>query len=94
MQITLINGYFIDIDEMNYTLRQEFVGKDKNGNSKVSVRTVGYYGKLEHAIEGFVKRNQIGEFGKKSVSLKEYVKIIEDINKKAVNDIMSVLDKE
>lgn len=94
MQITLTNGYYIEIDELNHTLKQEYVGKDKDGNSKVAVRVVGYYGKLEHAIKRFLQCNQIGIIGQKSVSMKEYVKMVEDINKKAVNDIMSVLSKE
>ena len=94
MKIELTNGYYIEIDELNHTLKQEYVGKDKDRNSKVSVRVIGYYGKLEHAVDRFVSCNQIGIIGQKSVSMKDYVKMVEDINKKAVNDIMSVLRED
>jgi hypothetical protein len=93
MQITLINGYYIDVDDLNYTLKQEYVGKDKDGNSKVSTRVIGYYGKLEHAVDSFLKRNQTSVLGQKSVSMKEYVKSIEQINKDAVRAITSVWER-
>lgn len=32
--IKLINGYYIEIDPLNYTLRQEYIGKTKEGKEK------------------------------------------------------------
>ena len=31
-KIELREGYFIEVDEMNATLKQRYIGKDKNGN--------------------------------------------------------------
>lgn len=93
MQIQLTKSHYIDVDEFNYTLKEKYAGKTKDGKEKEAEKVIGYYGKLESAIEGFIKHNQIASIGDLSVDLREYVKMVEEVNKKAVNDIMSLLGK-
>ena len=40
--VELQDGYFVEIDSLNYTLRQRYTGQDKDGNEKESIRTIGY----------------------------------------------------
>ena len=45
--ITLKRGYYIEIDSLNYTLRQKYIGTTKTGELKEVSRTIGYFGKME-----------------------------------------------
>ena len=44
--ITLKYGYYIEIDPLNYTLRQKFKGQTREGQEKDSVRNCGYFGNI------------------------------------------------
>ncbi|MBO5921940.1 MAG: hypothetical protein J6Q48_06085 [Bacteroidaceae bacterium] len=94
MQINLINGYFVEVDPLNYTLKQKYRPKDKDGNlkEKEAVRTLGYYGKLEDALNGFLRHNQIDILSDLGMGMHEIVKNIEESNKAAVRAIMDVLN--
>ena len=47
--INLKYGYYIEIDPLNYTLRQKFKGQTREGQEKDSVRTCGYFGNIRSA---------------------------------------------
>lgn len=36
LKIELINGYYIEVDELNHTLKQRYTGKTKDGQKKRS----------------------------------------------------------
>lgn len=91
MQINLINGYYIEIDEYNFTLKQKYQGTTKDGTPKESEKICGYFNKLDGAVDKFIKLNQINEMSKLSLDLREYVKKVKELNEKAVKDIMSVI---
>ena len=92
MKIELTNGYHIEVDYLNFTLKQRYVSVNKKTKEqKDAVRTIGYYSKLKDALIGFVKRNQIDEIGSQSIDLPTYIKMIEEINETAVQAIMSVV---
>lgn len=93
MQISLANGYYIDVDEFNYTLKRKYAGKSKDGEEKECVKVIGYYGSLKNAVEGFIKHNQIDAMAYTSLNMREYVKIVDQINKDAVRAITSVLEQ-
>lgn len=89
--IELKNGYYIEIDERNYTLRQRFTGKTKSGEEKESIRTHGYYGKIEQAIRRYIELCQMDVMDGERLSLEEYVKNIDQVNKIAVSGLYEVL---
>lgn len=91
MQINLINGYYIEVDPLNYTLKQKYKGTTKDGKPKESERTHGHYGKLDGAIDCFLRLNQIDVGTKLSVDLREYVDFVRDANLQAVQAVKSVL---
>ena len=93
MQINLINGYYIEIDEYNYTLKQKYEGKTKDEQPKECEKVCGYFNKLDGAVDKFIKLNQIDNMAKLSLDLREYVKTVNELNKSAVNDITSVLER-
>ena len=70
--VNLVNGYFVEQDDMSCTLKQSFSGKDKHGNKKLSVRLVGYYRKMPDCIEEVVKQSGLDEMDGMTLSLREY----------------------
>ena len=40
--IELKNRYYIEIDPLNYTLRQRYVGQTRDGEKRDASRTCGY----------------------------------------------------
>ena len=92
MQITLINGYYIETDNRNFTLKQKYIGTRKDGTKKESVKIISHCGSLEQALETFLRMNQISHDSKLSFDLMEYVNLVEQSNKEAVQALKSVLD--
>lgn len=48
--INLKNGYYIEVDSLNHTLKQRFQGKTKSGEMKDSDRTCGYFPNMRGEI--------------------------------------------
>ena len=84
MQISLINGYYIEVNNRNFTLRQKYVGTSKDGNKKEYSKIISHCGSLEQALETFLRLNQIPHDSKLAVDLMEYANYIEQSNKEAV----------
>lgn len=95
MTINLTNGYRIDIDDMNLTLKQRYAFKDKDGNEKETERTIGYFNPVGNGMEGAIKRylihNQIDLQSQEAMEMCEYVKSIERINNDAVRQFKAVI---
>ena len=92
MQINLINGFYIETDNRNFTLKQKYIGTRKDGTKKESVKIISHCGSLEQAIETFLRLNQIDRGAKLAVDLMEYVSLVEQSNKEAVQALKSVLE--
>lgn len=84
MQINLINGFYIETDNRNYTLKQKYIGKRKDGTKKESVKIISHCGSLEQALDLFLRINQVPKEAKIAVDLMEYANYIEQSNKEAV----------
>ena len=92
VEIKLQDGYFIEIDPLNYTLRQRYSRKTKDGESKESVRTHGYYGSIRQA-DRYITLSQLDFMDGMSIDLKEYVDLIERLNTSAVQRIESAIGR-
>lgn len=92
MQISLINGYYIEVSNRNFTLRQKYVGTSKEGNKKEYSKIISHCGSLEQALDLFLRINQVPKEAKMSVDLMEYANYIEQSNKDAVRALKSVLE--
>ena len=93
MKINLNYGYYIEVDTYNYTLKEKYDGQTKDGQDKDSVRTCGYFGNIRNAIEKYLKLVQLDLLDEEALSLQEYVKSIELINKTAVRGLGKELSK-
>ena len=84
MQINLINGFYIETDKRNYTLKQKYIGTRKDGTKKESVKIISHCGSLEQALDLFLRINQVPKEAKIAVDLIAYANYIEQSNKEAV----------
>ena len=84
MQINLINGFYIETDNRNFTLKQKYIGKRKDGTKKEAVKIISHCGSLEQALETFLRMNQIPHDSKLAFDLMEYADFIEQSNKESV----------
>lgn len=90
VRINLTNGYFIEQEPLNYTLKQSFKGEKKDGTPKESVRTIGYFGDLEGAIKRYLKLNYLEENDGATFYMMNYVDSIAAANDKACAEIMKL----
>ena len=84
MQIDLINGYYIETDNRNFTLKQKYIGTRKDGTKKDAVKIISHCGNLEQALDLFLRINQVPKEAKMAVDLMYYANYIEQSNKEAV----------
>lgn len=86
MTIKISEKYWIEVDELNYTVKKKvFVEEKTDKEGKVSEghyadRLVGYYNSFEKAIDGLLKHNMT-DFSEDTVfSLHEYVNAVKKSN--------------
>ena len=84
MQINLINGFYIETDNRNFTLKQKYIGTRKDGTRKEAVKIISHCGSLEQALELFLRINQVPKEAKMAVDLMSYADFIKQSNKEAV----------
>ncbi len=86
-KIELRDGYFIEVDELNSTLKQRYEGTKKTGEKKDSKRVIGYYSTPTDALKRFVVLNRLDKMDGMELSLAEYLNAL----KKADTDVMEFL---
>ena len=91
--ILLNNNFFIDIDPLNYTLKEKFRGKTKDGKVKESVRVHGYYNKLSGAIKKYVETYVQAEIDGESLTMEKYVERVEKAVLMAVRSVEEILER-
>ena len=84
MQINLINGFYIETDNRNFTLKQKYIGTRKDGTKKEAVKIISHCGSLEQALDLFLRINQVPKEAKIAVDLMSYASLVEQSNKEAV----------
>ena len=92
MQISLINGYYIEVNNRNFTLRQKYVGTSKDGAKKEYSKIISHCGSLEQALELFLRINQVPKEDKMAVDLMAYANYIKQSNKEVVRALKSVFE--
>lgn len=92
MQINLANGFYIDVDPLNYTLKEKYIGESKKTGEKVpGERVHGYFSTLDKAVEKFLFLNQLSCEPHMSMEMRQYVDFVMNANTQAVRAIKSVV---
>lgn len=89
--ITLKNGYYIEIDPLNYTLRQKYTGETRSGEKRDAFRTLGHFGNMEIAIRKYIELTRLDVLDGERLTLEEYVDSIQKINAIALQGIQEEL---
>ena len=89
--ITLKNGYYIEVDPLNYTLRQKYTGATKSGEKRDAFRTLGHFGNMESAIRKYIELTRLDVLDGERLTLEEYVDSIHKINAIALQGIQEEL---
>lgn len=82
--IELMDGFFVEIDPLNYTLKRKYVGKTRDGSEKEAVKIYGHYPNLKAALKRFVELIRLSEIINIHVSLDEYLKALEKADKRVM----------
>lgn len=91
--INLKNGYYIEIDPLNYTLKQKYIGKTKSGEEKEAVKTLGYYGTMGQAIEEYIRSACRDVTDGETMELKEYAATVDQAARIAAQGISGELGR-
>lgn len=98
MKIKLLNNYLIEIEPLNYILKQSYTAK----NGKEVEKVHGYFPNLADAVKEFLKLNQLDEAKtliindgeEKAVPVlpfMDYVSFVEKNNKAAMDAITGIM---
>ena len=77
IRIELLDDYFIDVDELNHTLKKRYVGEDKKGNKKDAEKIIGYFADTKACVERIVRLIPLDENDGAVISLREYAEMAE-----------------
>lgn len=75
--IELIDGYFIEVDELNYTLKQGYQGTTREGEAKPAERIIGYFPSVRACVERIVRLIPLDENDGKVISMRGYADAVE-----------------
>lgn len=89
-KIELRDGYFIEVDEMNATLKQKYMGKTKEGTEKECEKIIGYYSKPTDAMERFVVLNRTDKMQGVELSIDEYVNELKKADKEVLEFLQAL----
>ena len=77
IRIELLDDYFIDVDELNHTLKKRYVGEDKEGNKKDAEKIIVYFPDTKACVERIVRLIPLDENDGAVISLSEYAEMAE-----------------
>ena len=82
-KIELIEDYFIEVDELNHTLKKRYMATDKKpGVKKPAEKIIGYYKNTQDCVERLVRLVCLDEIEGTVISLREYAEQAEKAFKK------------
>ena len=91
MTITLLDGYYIDIDAWNYSLKRKTMEKKKDGTEYEAERIIGHFGSLRHAVYRFLDESQQSD--EISMDLETFAARVEKSNERTAIEIAELLEK-
>ena len=90
MKILLGNGYFVEIDNLNHTLKQEYIGTNKEGAFQQYEKVHGYFSNLDSAVERYLLLNQNDLMADSRLGMKKYLELVRLANENAVKAFKEV----
>ena len=91
MTIKLKYGYFIEVDEKNFTLKSKYISKK---NNKETTRTHGYYSNIDNALHNYIKLATLDVNSGAVIELQDLLIKIKVVCDETVKTIKSQFKKE
>lgn len=90
-KIELLNDYFIEVDEMNHTLKKRYIGTDtKTGQKVPKEKIIGYYGNIIDCVERLTRLICIEEMQGEVICMRQYA----EASERAFNKVKECVFKE
>lgn len=85
--LKLNNGFFLESDETQFILKQNYTIKKKGtGEEKESTRVLGYYVELKQALNGYINQLALNKTYSEDLTAKELFDYLKQ-EKEKVNEI-------
>ena len=85
--LKLNNGFFIESDETQFILKQNYTIKKKDtGEEKESTRVLGYYAELKQALNGYINQLALNKTYAEDLTAKELFDYLKQ-EKEKINEI-------
>ena len=78
--IRIDDTYFIDVDELIYTLKKKRIGKNKKGEEIETETTLGYYSSLKSALTAAMKYDTMIKLSDEVYNLTESIRIANEVS--------------
>ena len=78
--IKIDDTYFVDVDELIYTLEKKRIGKNKNGEEIETSTTLGYYSSLKSALTAAMKYDTMIKLSEEVYTLTESINIANEVS--------------
>lgn len=85
--LKLNNGFFVESDETQFILKQNYTIKKKDtGEEKETTRVLGYYAELKQALNGYINQLALNKTHSEDLTAKELFDYLKQ-EKEKVNEI-------
>ena len=78
--IKIDDTYFVDVDELIYTLKKKRIGKNKKGEEIETETTLGYYSSLQKALTAAMKYDTMIKLSDGEYTLKEAISVVNEVS--------------
>lgn len=79
-KVILSDGYSVEIDPLNFTLKQKRKITGKDGKEKTTKKVIGYYGSLQQCVEKIIQCRQLDDMAGMEIPIERYVLMVANSN--------------
>lgn len=93
IRVDLKNGYYIEINRLNYTLKMERIGKGKDEKIKNIVKTCGHYMNLKDALLKYMECVKLDVLEESIITIEKYIDNVERLNNLLIQGLEDALSR-
>lgn len=86
-KVMLSDGYSVEIDPLNFALKQKRKITGRDGKEKTAEKVIGYYGSLQQCVEKIIQCRQLDDMAGMEIPIERYVLMVANSNRKTLEEI-------
>lgn len=86
-KVILSDGYSVEIDPLNFTLKQKRKITGQDGKEKTIEKIIGYYGSLQQCVEKIIQCKQLDDMDGMEIPIERYILMVANSNRKTLEEI-------